>query len=91
MYADEKEAQRGTFSQFGTYKASMEAQVGADIKLRFGSRKFYDIRIPSYQELANLGSEQDESAIKLFKYIDENCIGRDRIFDGPYGSLPGKT
>lgn len=67
----------------------MEAQVGADIKLRFGGRKFYDIRIPSYKELANIDSDGNGGSSKLFSYVEENCIGKDMLFTGPYGNLPG--
>ena len=67
----------------------MEAQVGADLKLKFGGRKFYDIRIPSYKELANIEDEENGSPPKLFKYVEENTIGKDKLFAGPYGELPG--
>jgi len=66
----------------------MEPQVGAHLTLNFGARKFYDIRIPCYSELANLNSEGDASSIKLFSYVEENCIGKDLQFNSPFGELP---
>ena len=68
----------------------MEPQVGAHLALKFGARKFYDIRIPCYSELANLNSEGDASSIKLFSYVEENCIGKDLQFKSPFGELPGR-
>ena len=68
----------------------MEPQVGAQLKLNLGNRKFYDIDIPCYRELANVDSEGDDvSSARLLKYVEENCIGKDMLFNSPYGELPG--
>lgn len=77
----------------GPFKNSsekMEFQVGADVKLRFGGRKFYDIRIPAYDELANIDTNGDGGSAKLFRYVEDNCIGKDLMFTGPFATLPGK-
>ena len=55
-----------------------------------GSRKFYDI--PS-EELSNLRHRSQrnkkENNEKLLRYIEENCIGKDLTFSGPYGRRNG--
>ena len=68
----------------------MEAQVGADIKLKFGNRKFYDIRIPNYDELAEYATDKEISSQKLFKYVEDHCIGKELVFTGPYGIRQGR-
>eukprot|EP00112_Aurelia_sp_Birch-Aquarium-sp1_P009486 Seg208.7 transcript_id=Seg208.7/GoldUCD/mRNA.D3Y31 product=tRNA-cytidine protein_id=Seg208.7/GoldUCD/D3Y31 len=66
----------------------MEAQVGSEIKLKFGNRKFYDIRIPNYDELAGDATDKEISSQKLFKYVEDHCIGKELVFTGPYGIRP---
>ena len=68
----------------------MEPQVGAQLKLHFGGRKFYDIDIPCYRELASIDSDGSYSSTRLFRYVEENCIGKDMMFNSPFGELPGK-
>lgn len=68
----------------------MEPLVGAQLKLNLGNRKFYDIDIPCYKELANVDSEGDAVLpARLFSYVEENCIGKDMLFNSPFGELPG--
>ena len=55
-----------------------------------GSRKFYDI---PREELSNLRHrsqrKKKENNEKLLRYIEENCIGKDLTFSGPYGQING--
>lgn len=68
----------------------MEDKEGVEIKLNFGDRKFYEIKIPSYFQCDDSDINKAEASKKLFKYVEDHCIGKDLVFAGPYGKLPGR-
>eukprot|EP00794_Sanderia_malayensis_P006974 gene6974-7759_t len=61
---------------------------GVNIRMKFGDRKFYDIQIPSFFQCDDTRLNREKAAEKLFKYVEENCIGKDLIFSGPFGYIP---
>lgn len=83
--------ERGLFS--GQTLLSYRAWVQVQFKmaaLKHGARKFYDIPI---EELSNLRHrfhrKKERNTEKLLNYIEENCIGKDVTFSGPYGRRKG--
>ncbi|KAJ9599552.1 hypothetical protein L9F63_009950, partial [Diploptera punctata] len=58
-------------------------------KKAYGNRKFYalpdeyPLRYPKVR--SSHGTKKNEDAVKLIKYIDDNVIGKNTTFSGPYG------
>jgi hypothetical protein len=63
-------------------------------KKTYGSRKFYalpdeyPLRVTKVR--ATQSAKKNEDAAKLIKYIDDNVIGKNTTFSGPYGRRKGK-
>lgn len=63
-------------------------------KKTYGNRKFY--ALPDEYPLrgtkfrATQSAKKNEDAAKLIKYIDDNVIGKNTTFSGPYGRRKGK-
>jgi hypothetical protein len=63
-------------------------------KKTYGNRKFYalpdeyPLRGPKFR--ATQSARKNEDAAKLIKYIDDNVIGKNTTFSGPYGRRKGK-
>ena len=65
--------------------------VGMTQLLDGGHRKFYELP----DRAANVLPESDKPSTKttsatLFSYIEDNVIGRNEVFSGPYGLRKGK-
>lgn len=62
-------------------------------KKTYGNRKFYalpdDYPLRGAKVRATHGAKRNEDAAKLIKYIDDNVIGRNTTFSGPYGRRKG--
>lgn len=67
----------------------------ATAKKMFGNRKFfslpeeYPLRLVPAKSRASHSSRKTEEATKLIKYIDDNVIGKNTTFAGPYGRRKG--
>jgi hypothetical protein len=63
-------------------------------KKTYGNRKFY--ALPDEYPLrgtkfrATQSAKKNEDVAKLIKYIDDNVIGKNTTFSGPYGRRKGK-
>ncbi len=66
-----------------------DVNVQMNLGSNFGSRKFYEIKIPSYSKGDDLQVDKEEAAQKLFNYVEDSCVGKDLVFSGPFGDLPG--
>jgi hypothetical protein len=64
-------------------------------KKTYGHRKFYalpdDYPLRGTKVRAAYGSKKNEDAAKLIKYIDDNVIGKNTTFSGPYGRRKGTS
>lgn len=63
-------------------------------KKTYGNRKFYalpdEYPLKGTKVRATHGAKRNEDAAKLIKYIDDNVIGKNTTFSGPYGRRKGK-
>jgi len=63
-------------------------------KKTYGNRKFYalpdEYPLRGTKVRAAYGAKKNEDATKLIKYIDDNVIGKNTTFSGPYGRRKGK-
>lgn len=62
-------------------------------KKSFGNRKFYSLPDNPNRVSKNKfsgTSRKREDIVKLIKYIDDNVIGKNTTFSGPYGRRKGK-
>jgi hypothetical protein len=61
---------------------------------KYGNRKFYalpdEYPLRGTKVRATHGAKKNEDAAKLIKYIDDNVIGKNTTFSGPYGRRKGK-
>ena len=66
-------------------------KMAADYKQSFAGRKFYDINFPKdVRSKTNEDETQDQRKVEMFKYLEENCIGQNLCFSGPYGARKGE-
>jgi hypothetical protein len=63
-------------------------------KKTYGNRKFYalpdEYPLRGTKVRATQSAKKNEDAVKLIKYIDDNVIGKNTTFSGPYGRRKGK-
>lgn len=63
-------------------------------KKTYGNRKFYalpdEYPLRGTKVRATQSAKKNEDAAKLIKYIDDNVIGKNTTFSGPYGRRKGK-
>lgn len=55
---------------------------------RFANRKFY--ALPDDYVKVSKSSQKSADPAKLVKYVDENVIGKNSTFSGPYGRRKGQ-
>lgn len=64
-------------------------------KKTYGNRKFYalpdEYPLRGTKVRAAYGAKKNEDAAKLIKYIDDNVIGKNTTFSGPYGRRKGTS
>lgn len=54
---------------------------------RFANRKFYSL--PDDYVKVTKSSQKSADPVKLVKYVDDNVIGKNSTFSGPYGRRKG--
>jgi hypothetical protein len=63
-------------------------------KKTYGNRKFYalpdEYPLRGTKVRATQSGKKNEDAAKLIKYIDDNVVGKNTTFSGPYGRRKGK-
>ena len=63
------------------------------VRKPFGNRKFYSLpeeyHLKGGLRSRTYGKQKNEETNKLVKYIDENIIGKNTTFSGPYGRRKG--
>ena len=59
----------------------------SDDSKRSGDRKFYDI--PDDSRPQTTDSKQNVEKAEFLNYINENVVGKDKVFSGPFGLRKG--